>query len=307
MEFVDYYRVLGVPNDASDEDIKKAYRKLARRHHPDLNPDDAEASRKFQEINEANEILTDPEKRKKYDQYGKDWQYADQFEQARRGGASQQQRTRQSGASGDTRDFDFSDGFGGAGFSDFLSSMFGQEDDSRMGGRRQAVFRGQDYQAELQLSLRDAYASHKRTLTIDGKDIGITLLAGIENGQKIKLAGYGASGANGGPNGDLYITLLVADDPRYKRKGNDLYVTEAIDLYTAVLGGEKIIDTMTGRVKVTVPPGTQNNASVRLKGKGFPVYKADGSFGDLYVAWQVSIPTDLTDAQKELFRKLATL
>lgn len=307
MEFVDYYRVLGVPNDASDEDIKKAYRKLARKHHPDLNPDDAEASQKFQQINEANEILTDPEKRKKYDQYGKDWQHADQFEQARHGGASQQQRPRQSGTPEDARGFDFSDGFGGAGFSDFLSSMFGQEGDPRMGGRRQATFRGQDYQAELQLSLRDAYTTHKRTLTIDGKDIRITLLAGVENGQKIKLAGYGAAGVNGGPNGDLYITLLVADDPRYKRRGNDLYVTEAIDLYTAVLGGEKIIETLTGNVKVTVLPGTQNNAKVRLKGKGFSVYKADGSFGDLYVAWRVGIPTDLTDAQKELFQKLATL
>ncbi len=320
MDFVDYYSVLGVPKDATEEDIKKAYRKLARKNHPDLNPNDAEANKKFQQINEAHEILSDPEKRKKYDQYGKDWQYADQFEQARaRQGSAQQGAGRQQGrpfTSGDEDNFDFSDGFGGADFSDFLSSIFGQEGgprtgDPRMGdpraGRRETTFRGQDYQAELHLSLRDAYTTHKQTLTVDGKTIGITIRAGVENGQKIKLTGYGATGVNGGPAGDLYITFVIADDPRYKRKDNDLYVTEEIDLYTAVLGGGKIIETLSGKVKVTVPAGTQNGAKVRLKGKGFPVYKEEGSFGDLYVEWQVKLPTNLTNEQKELFQKLATL
>ena len=301
MDFIDYYSILGVPKTASEDDIKKAYRKLARKLHPDLNPNDAEANKKFQQINEANEVLSDPEKRKKYDQYGKDWQHAEQFEEARR----QQQQQRRSSASGDTGEYDFSDGFGGADFSDFLSSMFGQEGGPR--SRQQTKFRGQDYQAELHLNLRDAYTTHKQTLTVDGKNIRITVPAGIENGQKIKLAGYGSPGINGGPNGDLYITFVIADDPRYKRKGNDLYVDEEIDLYTALLGGEKIIETLDGKVKVTVPPETQNGAKVRLKGKGFPVYKQDGSFGDLYVQWQIKLPTKLTDEQKELFRKLATL
>ncbi|QJW91768.1 J domain-containing protein [Spirosoma taeanense] len=301
MDFIDYYSVLGLPKDASEEDIKKAYRKLARKHHPDLNPNDAEAHKRFQQINEANEVLSDPEKRKKYDQYGKDWQYADQFEQTR-----QQQQQRRTYSQTNTEDFDFSEGFGGANFSDFFSSMFGQEAGAGR-GRRETKFRGQDYQAELQLSLRDAYRTHKQTLTIDGKTISITIRAGVENGQKIKLNGYGAPGVNGGPNGDLYITFVIADDSRYNRKGNDLYVTEEIDLYTAVLGGEKVIETLDGKVKVTVSPGTQNGAKIRLKGKGFPVYKEEGSFGDLYVEWQVKLPTNLTDEQKELFRKLATL
>jgi curved DNA-binding protein len=301
MDFVDYYAVLGVPKTASDDDIKKAYRKLARKLHPDLNPNDPEASKKFQQLNEANEVLSDPEKRKKYDQYGKDWQHAEQFEQARR----QQQQSRQQYARSDAGDYDFSDGFGGADFSDFLSSMFGQEGGFR--GGRQTTFRGQDYQAELQLNLRDAYTTHKQTMTVDGKNIRITVPAGIENGQKIKLAGYGSPGVNGGPNGDLYITFVIADDNRYKRKDNDLYVNEEIDLYTALLGGEKVIETLDGKVKVTVQPETQNGAKVRLKGKGFPVYKKEGSFGDLYVQWQIKLPTNLSDEQKELFRKLASM
>lgn len=301
MDFIDYYSVLGVPKTASDDDIKKAYRKLARKHHPDLNPNDAEANKKFQQINEANEVLSDPEKRKKYDQYGKDWQHAEQFEQAR-----QQQQSRRQYAQSDAGDYDFSGGFGGADFSDFFSSMFGQ-DAGASGGRRQAKFKGQDYQAELHLSLRDAYTTHKQTLTVDGKNIRITVQAGVENGQKIKLSGYGSPGVNGGPNGDLYITFVITDDSRYKRKGNDLYVDEEIDLYTAILGGERIVETMDGKVKLTVKPETQAGTKVRLKGKGFPIYKQEGAFGDLYITWQVKLPTNLTDEQKELFRQLSTL
>ena len=300
MDFIDYYAVLGLQKTASDADIKKAYRKLARKHHPDLNPNDAEANKKFQQINEANEILSDPDKRKKYDQYGKDWQHAEQFEQARK-----QQQQRQSYAQGSPND-DFSDGFGGADFSDFLSSMFGQEGGEQR-GRRQAQFRGQDYQAELQLTLREAYVTHKQTLTVDGKNIRITVPAGIGNGQKIKLAGYGSPGVNGGPAGDLYITFVIADDPRYKRLENDLYVDEEIDLYTALLGGERVVETISGKVKLTVPPETQNGTKVRLKGKGFPVYKQDGAFGDLYITYQVKLPTNLTDEQQALFRQLSAL
>lgn len=307
MDFIDYYSVLGVPKDASEEDIKKAYRKLARKHHPDLNPNDAEANKRFQQINEAHEILSDPEKRKKYDQYGKDWQHAEQTEAMRRqqGRSGEgQRRTQTQGNEG----YDFSDGFGGADFSDFLSSLFGQEGrpgEGPFGGWRQATFRGSDYEAELHLSLRDAYTTHQHTLNVDGKNIRITVPAGIENGQKIKLTGYGAPGVNGGPNGDLYITFVIADDPRYKRRGNDLHVDEEIDLYTAVLGGEKVIETLDGKVKVTVAPETQHGTKVRLKGKGFPVYKQEGTFGDLYVQWQVKLPTNLTDEEKQLFRQLA--
>ena len=305
MDFIDYYSVLNLPKTASDADIKKAYRKLARKHHPDLNPNDEEANKTFQRINEANEILSDPEKRKKYDQYGKDWQHAEQFEEARR---QQQQQSYAGGrpAGGNPDGDDFSGGFGGADFTDFLSSMFGQGGNAR-NGRQQTQFRGQDYRADLHLTLREARAMHKQTLTVGGSTIRITVPAGIENGQKIKLAGYGSPGVNGGPTGDLYITFVLADDPRFKRMGNDLYVDEEIDLYTALLGGERVVETMDGKVKLTVPAETQSGTKVRLKGKGFPVYKQDSTFGDLYITWQIKLPTNLTDEQKALFRQLSAL
>ncbi|WP_375447123.1 DnaJ C-terminal domain-containing protein [uncultured Fibrella sp.] len=296
MDYIDYYSVLGVSKTATDEEIKKAYRKLARKLHPDLNPNDSEASKKFQQLNEANEVLSDPDKRKKYDQYGKDWQHAEQFEQARR---EQRTQYQQAGGSGG---YSYSGGFGDDSFSDFFSSMFGSESGAGS-GRRQAKYRGQDYEAEFRLSLRDAYTTHKQSLTVGDKTIGITIYAGIENGQKIKLSGYGAPGVNGGPNGDLYITFTVDDDPRYKRQGNDLHVTEEIDLATALLGGDKVVETLSGQVKVPVKPETQPGTKVRLKGKGFPVYRQENTFGDLYVQWQVKLPTNLTDEQKDLLRK----
>src|SRR5688500_805632 len=261
MEFIDYYKILGVDKKASDEDIKKAYRKLARKLHPDLNPNDKEAHQKFQQINEANEVLSDPEKRKKYDQYGKDWQHAEQFEQQRR--SSRQQSQYQGGHS-------FS-GDADSDFSDFFESLFGGS-----ARTRQTNFRGQDSNAELRLDLTDAMKTHQQTLTVNGKNIRITIPAGIENGQVIKLKGYGAAGGNGGPPGDLYITFSIANHPHFKRSGNDLYTTATIDLYTALLGGETTIDTLNGKVKLKVNPETQNGTKIRLKGKGFPVYKKEG-------------------------------
>ena len=306
MDFVDYYKTLGVTKNASAEDIKKAYRKLARKYHPDVNPNDKEANKKFQQINEANEVLSDPEKRKKYDQYGENWKHADQYEQAR------QQQSRQ-GSSGGFGGFGGGD-FGGGeytyssedegAFSDFFESLFGR---SAGGSRRQAKYRGQDYNAELQLSLTDAYTTHKQTLTINGKNVRITIPAGVENGQVIKLKGYGSPGVNGGPAGDLYITFVIKNDTNLKREGNDLHKTEDIDLYTALLGGEKTIDTLSGKIKLKVNPETQNGTKIRLKGKGFPVYKKEGQFGDLYITWNIKLPVNLTQKQKELFTELSKL
>jgi curved DNA-binding protein len=293
MEFLDYYKILGVPKTASPDDIKKAYRKLARKMHPDLNPNDKDAHRKFQEINEANEVLSDPEKRKKYDQYGKDWQHAEQFEQARQS----QQHGRPGGRP-------YSGDFDEEGFSDFFESLFGGAGRT---GRRETKFRGQDHEASLQLNLRDAYTTHQQTFTVNGKNIRITIPAGVENGQVIKLKGYGSPGANAGPAGDLYISFVIADDRDFKRSGDDIYTNTSIDLYTAVLGGETVIETLNGKVKLKVSPGTQNDAKVRLKGKGFPVYKKEGQFGDLYITFHVSIPVNLTEKQKELFVELAKL
>ena len=296
MAFIDYYEILGVNKNASEEEIKKAYRKLARKYHPDLNPNDKEANKKFQQINEANEVLSDPEKRKKYDQYGKDWQHAEEFEKARHSG----QRRSTAGA----EDFSgFSGAFDEEGFSDFFQSMFGSSGRTR-GRASQVKFRGEDYNAELHLSLRDAYKTHQQTLKVNDKNIRITIPAGVENGQIIKLKGHGGPGINGGPNGDLYITFVIADDPKFKRLGNDLHATVDLDLYTAVLGGEITIDTMNGKVKLKVKPETQNGTVTRLKGKGFPVYKKEGEFGDLYITYSIKIPTHLTEKQKELFREL---
>lgn len=291
MAFVDYYQILGVDKNADDKAIKNAYRKLARKYHPDLNPNDKEAQKKFQELNEANEVLSDPEKRKKYDKYGKDWQHSEEFERAR------QARSQAGPQEGQWF------GGGGEGFSDFFESMFGSG--SGFGGGRQARFRGQDYQAEIHLSLRDAYETHKQTLTVNGKNIRITVPAGVENGQTIKIAGHGGPGSNGGPNGDLYITFSVGTDEKLRRSGNDLHLKADLDLYTAVLGGEMVVETLSGKVKLPIKPETQNGSTVRLKGKGFPVYKQEGKFGDLYVTFDIKIPTNLTERQKELFTELS--
>ncbi|WP_029903039.1 DnaJ C-terminal domain-containing protein [Prevotella sp. 10(H)] len=305
MAFIDYYSILGISKTASADDIKKAYRKLARKYHPDINPNDEEAKKKFQQINEANEVLSDPEKRKKYDEYGENWKHAEEYEKAR------QQQSRNGGFAdygsfggfGSGGSFSF-DGDEEGGFSDFFESLFGGRRSSA-GSSRSRGYRGQDYTSELHLSLRDAAETHKRMLTLDGKNLRITIPAGVSDGQVIKLAGQGSPGKNGGPNGDLYITFIIEEDPDFKRVGNDLYTNANLNLYTAVLGGEQTVNTFTGKVKLKVAPGTQNGTKVRLKGKGFPVYKKDGQHGDLIITYSVEIPTSLTDEQKELFEKLA--
>jgi curved DNA-binding protein len=293
MAYTDYYKILGISKSATEEDIKKAYRKLARKLHPDLNPNDKDAHKKFQQINEANEVLSDPDKRKKYDQYGEDWKNAEQFEKARQ--ADDSRGDRQYNPRGES----FSE-FGGGEYSDFFEQMFGS-------GQRSAKFRGQDYHAELRLSLHAASKTHTQTLTVNEKNIRITIPAGVEDGQVIRLRDHGAPGANGGPNGDLYITFVIEQDPIFKRAGNDLYITVNIDLYTAVLGGEVMVDTLDGKIKLKVNSGTQNGTKARLKGKGFPLYKQTGRFGDLFVSYHILIPQNLTSDQKELFTKLSKL
>lgn len=295
MEFVDYYKTLGIDKAATPKDIKNAYRKLARKYHPDLNQNDANAKANFQKINEANEVLSDPEKRKKYDQYGNDWQHAEQFEKA-------EQQQKQSANSRGSR---FSGAQQGGDFSDFFESMFGGNGGGSRG--RQAKYRGEDLNAELQLDLLAASKTHKQTFTINGKAIRITIPSGIENGQTIKISGHGGAGSNGGPNGDLYITFSIANQPTFKRSENNLYATVEIDLFTAVLGGEITIDTLNGKVKLNVKPETQNGSKIKLTGKGFPVYKNEGKFGDLVITFSVKIPTNLSDKQKASFAELAKM
>lgn len=297
MEFIDYYKVLELSNTATEAEIKKAYRKLARKYHPDLNPNDANAKKKFQEINEANEVLSDPEKRKKYDQYGKDWKHADDIKNSQR---SQSNGGQQFGGGFSTGGGDFS----GEDFSDFFGSMFGGQDRGR---RTQAKYRGQDFNAELQLSLKDVFTTHKQTLTVNDKSIRITIPAGVENVQVIKISGHGGVGVNGGPNGDLYITFSIINDTKFKREGNNLFSDIELDLYTAVLGGEITIDTFDGKVKLPVKAETQNGTKVKLKGKGFPVYKREGEFGDLYVTFKINTPVNLSEKEKELFKELSKI
>lgn len=291
MEFIDYYKVLGVSQTASEKDIKSAYRKLARKYHPDLNPNNAEAERKFKQVNEANEVLSDPEKRKKYDQYGKDWQHAEEFEKARKSRADQGGFGEYTYTSGQGRDF-----------SDFFESMFG----SFGGGRARSPrgFKGQDFNATLELDLREVYRTHKRTLNVGGKNIRITIPAGIEDGQTIKIKGYGGPGANGGPDGDLFLTFHLVNATPFRREGPQLYLTVPVPLTTAVLGGELTVDTFEGKARLQVKPLTQNGTRVKLKGKGFPVYRKEGEFGDLVVTYEVTLPTRLNPEQQQLFEAL---
>lgn len=297
MDFIDYYKVLEVDKSASEADIKKAYRRLARKLHPDLNPNDESAKKKFQQINEAHEVLSDPEKRKQYDKYGKDWKHAEQFEKA-----GQQQRGQQENDFGQQG---YSQGFEEGDYSDFFESIFGRGAGGRSGGNTK--FRGQDFRAQLQLDLKDVFRSHQQTLTVNGKNIRLTIPAGVENGQTIKISGHGGEGMNGGPKGDLYITFSIANHTKFKREGSNLYSDADLDLYTAVLGGEVMIDTFDGKVKLKVSPGTQSDSKVKLKGKGFPVYKKEGEFGDLFVTWKIKIPTNISEKEKELFSELAKL
>lgn len=305
MEFIDYYKKLGLDNTATAEDIKKAYRKLARKLHPDLNPNDASAKRKFQEINEANEVLSDPEKRKKYDQHGKDWKYADEIEKQKAAQGSQGNRNRNSGGQ---QQYTYASGDEGADFSDFFSSMFGGGGAQSFSSQsRPSKFRGQDYNAELTIKLADVYITHKQDILVNNKTLKITVAAGIENGQKLVLQGQGGVGVNGGPNGDLYITFIVENHPKFKRLGNDLHTTVEIDIYTAILGGEVTLEALNGKVKLKVKPETQNGTEVKLKGMGMPVYKKEGQFGDLYAKYVVKLPMNLSPKEKELFEELAKL
>ena len=301
MAFIDYYKILEVGKNATEAEIKKAYRKLARKYHPDLNPNDKEAEKKFKEINEANEVLSHTENRKKYDDYGENWQHAEEFEKSKQ--QRQYQGNGNQGGFGGSGGGGFS---GGGDFSDFFESMFGGRT-SGGGGRRTAQYKGQDFNAELHLELKDVYTTHKRTLTINGKNIRITIPAGVENGQQIKISGMGAEGSGGGPKGDLYITFTIENHTKFKLNKHNLYATVDLDLYTAILGGEITADTFDGKVKLTVKPGTKNGTKVKLKGKGFPVYKKEGEFGDLYLTYQIQIPTNLSEKEKELFTELAKL
>ena len=300
MDFKDYYKILGVDKKATDADIKKAYKKLAIKYHPDKNKNDKAAEEKFKEVSEAKEVLLDPEKRKKYDMYGENWKhaqaggYGQQWGQNPRGGQGQRYQAQ-----------DFSDIFGeGADASDFFESIFGQRG---QGGRSRTAFKGQDYKAEIEISLDEAYQGTERMFDVGNQKLRVKLKPGIADGQQIKLAGKGGPGVNGGPAGDIYITIHVSPNQYFERHGADLHIKAPVDIYTAVLGGKVTVQTLKGPIKITIPPQTDNGKVLRLKGLGMPVYGKESQFGNLNVTVNLHLPSKLSDRELELFKELATL
>jgi DnaJ-class molecular chaperone len=340
MNYKDYYAILGVPKSAAEKDIKSAYRKLARKWHPDANPDNPkQAEEKFKEISEAYEVLGDPDKRKKYDVLGSDWQRAAQ--------QAEQQRRYRTRYNANDFNFDFGNAAGGTtgeagagptGFSDFFDMFF-----SGIGRRQGApgatagfAQRGQDLEKTIELGLRDVYDGGKKAVSLQVEDLcprcrgtgtvgtqlcsqcggtghvlltkkfEVTIPKGIGEGQRIRLAGQGGAGTHGGPTGDLYLIVKLLDDSTYKRKGDDLYVDLPVNLYDLVLGGEVKVPTMSGQVAMTIPEGTQNNRLLRLSGKGMPKVKGGGA-GDQYVRLIGQLPQALSDKEKKLFKELASM
>ena len=312
MDYKDYYQILGVSRDADEKEIKRAFRRLARQYHPDVNPGDANAEERFKEINEAYEVLSDAEKRDKYDRLGADWARWQQtggrpgdFDWGRWSagapGAGGQRVHVRYGSPEDLEDL-----FGGASpFSDFFSQIFGGIGGAPGGyeyrGRPQ---RGQDYQQEVEISLREAYQGATRVLQKDGRRLEVKIPPGARTGTRVRMAGEGAPGAAGGNAGDLYLRVKVAPDPQFERQGDDLHVSVQVDLYTAVLGGQAQVPTLSGPVMLTIPAGTQNGRVFRLRGKGLPRLRHEGQYGDLYATVDVRLPTDLSPHQQELFEEL---
>lgn len=340
MEYKDYYNSLGVKRDASADEIKKAFRKLARKYHPDINPGDQAAEAKFKEINEAYEVLSDPEKRKKYDQFGADW---NRYQQT--GGAGGFDWSQYAGQPGGVR-VDFGQGFGGAGgFSDFFETLFGS-----MGGRStsgyagspfgtRGVQKGQDYEQAVDVTLEEAFTGTQRQMRLEVpqqcptcggtgaqgnnlcptcggtgvngqqlRTLTVKIPAGIDTGGKIRVSGEGGPGINGGPNGDLYLVVNVLPHPRYEREGQDLRYHAPIDMYTMMLGGAAKIPLLNSKIlTLQIPANTQNGKTFRIRGQGMPRVNQPEQRGDLFIIAEAQLPTDLTARERELVQELQSL
>ncbi len=308
MEFKDYYKILGVDKNATTDEIKKAYRKLAMKYHPDRNPNDKASEEKFKEITEANEVLSDPEKRKKYDTLGANWK---QYQHA---GTNPNDFFRNFSGAGGSGGYHFSgdinDLFGNVGgFSDFFESFFGGGFRSARGGSpfsgAARAQKGSDYESTLNITLEEAHRGGERQLKVDNQKIKVKITPGIQEGQKLRLKSLGAQGRSGGEKGDLYLKIHITDHPWFERKGDDLYFNLNVDLYTAVLGGKEKIETIDGkRLMVTIDKGTDSGTTLRLKEMGMAKTGNSGSRGDLFVKVMVNVPKKLSKQEIELFEKL---
>jgi molecular chaperone DnaJ len=335
MEFKDYYQVLGISRDADEKQIKSAYRKLARKYHPDANTGAPDAEERFKEINEAYEVLKDQEKRSKYDRFGADWE---RFQHAENGGQPTPDDFASwfaGGPGGGRVHYEYRT-TGGSGFSDFFETLFGDSHGGRTATRdriRSQPQRGQDFEYPVEISLRDAYHGTSRRFDVQiqercpscagsgmngsgfcgtcggsgtvprNRTIEVQIPAGVRTGSRVRVAGQGSPGVNGGPNGDIYLRITVRPDKRFTVEGNNVRTDVSVPLYTCILGGEVRVPTIDGSVALTIPPGTQNGQVFRLRGKGMEPAKG-GARGDLLARVKVQLPTDLSDNERELFEQL---
>jgi len=301
MEYKDYYKVLGVEKGASQDDIKKAYRKLAVKYHPDKNPGDKKAEDKFKEINEANEVLGDPEKKKKYDELGANWQ---QYGQAGNAGFNNAQYARQGRSSTQQGQSQFFTD--DSQFSDFFESFFGGGSSSGGSGRRGGMQRkGEDYEAETTITLEEALSGTSRQVNLATQKLNLKLKPGIANGQILRMKDKGGPGINGGPNGDLFITIHVQEHELYKRDGDDLHFDHSLDAFTAMLGGKLTVQTLDKALNINIPAGTDSDKIFRLKGVGMPKYGDATQRGDAFVRMVITVPKNLSDTDKEAITKIA--
>lgn len=322
MEYKDYYKILGISKDAADKDIKAAYRKLARKLHPDVNPNDKNAEQQFKEVNEAYEVLGDAEKRKKYDSLGANWKEYEQYQRAgnanpftwgEAGGSSG--RSAGGGSYRTVSPEEYEQIFGDlGGMSDFFRTFFGGAGGSGgsggFGGRpsSSANLRGRDIEQPVQVTMEEAYAGTKRLLQKDGKKIEVDIKPGVRTGSRVRLAKQGSPGAGGGPAGDLFLNIEVLPDARFERTGDDLTVEVPVDLYTALLGGEVAVPTPKGTsLMLRIPADTQNGKLFRLANKGMPKLNEPNAFGNLVARVKVVLPDKLSKKEQELFQELAAL
>jgi curved DNA-binding protein len=294
VDYKDYYKILEIDKKATPAEVKKAYRTLAKKNHPDKNLGDKKAEERFKLVNEANEVLGNPDKRKQYDELGENWQQNQQTQNQQRNPNQQYQQGNQGFGGGNNGDF-----------SDFFEQFFAQQ---RGGNPQQNQARkGGDYETEMEISLEEAFAGTNRIIQLENEKLRVTTKPGAYTDQQLRIKNKGAKGSSDANRGDLFVRIRVADNQKYIRKGDDLHQTKNINLYDAILGNEIIIETLSGKLKIKIFAGTQNGKTIRLKGKGMPIYEKNGTFGDFYIIIQIQIPEKLTEKQKALFEELKAI